>query len=135
MSNLKPLGPLGVSPASGYGHVAGTSARFFGEGIIYPRFYSWHAFFQIRPGKFNGKNMVNFYVGPTGSFIYGATAQVTNLDTAITPSGTRTYVYIECDVTSAAITSAQIKGYSTQQSLFEPEGVLAEQTKIGRAHV
>lgn len=131
MSKMKSLGPLGVSPASGYGFVMGSGgARFFGEGTINPKFFAWHAFFQIRPGKFNGSVMSNYYVGPIGSFIYGSTVEVTGLDEAITPAGSKTYVYIECNVTDAAITSAEIKGYGTQKPLFEPEAELAEQTKV-----
>jgi hypothetical protein len=130
MNKPKSLGPLGVSPASGYGHVVGTSSRFFGEGMLNPKFYAWHAFFQIRPGSFTNGVMSKYYVGPVGSFIYGSTVEVTGLDEALTPAGTKTYVYIECGVTDAAITSAEIKGYGTQKSLFEPEEELAEQTKV-----
>lgn len=131
MSKMKSLGSLGVSPASGYGYVSGSNgARFFGEGTITPKFFAWHAFFQIRPGKFSGGNMLKYYVGPKGSFIYGSTVEVTNLDEALTPAGAKTYVYIECNVTDAAITSALIKGYASQQPLFEPEAELAEQTKV-----
>jgi hypothetical protein len=130
MSKMKSLGPLGVSPASGYGHVVGTSSRFFGEGMLNPKFYAWHAFFQIRPGKFAGSHMSKYYVGPKGSFIYGSTVEVEGLDEELTPVGARTYVYIECEVTDAAITSAEIQGYDTQKPLFEPEEELAEQTKV-----
>ena len=53
MSKMKSLGPLGVSPSSGYGYVVGSGgARFYGEGTINPKFFAWHAFFQIRPGRF-----------------------------------------------------------------------------------
>jgi hypothetical protein len=96
-------------------------ARFFGEGIINPKFHAWHAFFQIRPGRFSNGVMSRYFVGPIGSFIYGSTVEVTGLDEGLTPAGTKTYVYIECGVTDAAITSAEIKGYSTQKPLFEPE--------------
>jgi hypothetical protein len=106
------------------------SARFFGEGTINPKFFAWHAFFQIKPGKFSNGNMTKYSVGPIGSFIYGSTVGVSNLDEDLTPSGATTYVYIECDVADAAITSAEIKGYSTQKPLFEPEEELAEQTKV-----
>ena len=131
MSKMKSLGPLGVSPASGYGFVMGSGgARFFGEGTINPKFYAWHAFFQIRPGRFQNGVMSSYYVGPVGSFIYGSTVAVEKLDEELTPAGTKTYVYIECDVTDAAITSAEIKGYGSQKPLFEPEQELAEQTKV-----
>ena len=131
MSNLKSLGPLGVSPASGYGYVMGSnSARFFGEGTINPKFFAWHAFFQIRPGKFQGGIMLNYYVGPTGSFIHGTTVEVEGLDETLTPAGLKTYVYIECDVTDGVIDSAEIKGYSSVKPLFEPEEQLAKQTKV-----
>ena len=130
MSDIKSLGPLGVSPASGYGHVVGSSARFFGEGMLNPRFFAWHAFFQIRPGKVVGGNIVDYYVGPKGSFIYGATCEVTGLDAKQSTAGDLTYVYIECVVASSAISSAQIKGYSEPKPLFEPEEELAEQTKV-----
>jgi hypothetical protein len=39
-------------------------------------------------------------------------------------------VYIECGVSNAAITTAGIKGYSTQKPLFEPEEELEEQTMV-----
>ena len=127
---MKSLGPLGVSPASGYGHVVGTSSRFYGEGMLNPKFFAWHAFFQIRPGQFIDGVMKKYFVGPIGSFIYGSTVPVEKLDEALTPAGTKTYVYIECGVTDAAITSAEIKGYDSQKPLFEPEQELAEQTKV-----
>lgn len=127
---MKSLGPLGVSPASGYGHVVGTSSRFFGEGMLNPKFFAWHAFFQIRPGNFSSGSMTKYYVGPKACFIYGATCEVTGLDAAQDIMGAKTYVYIECDVSNSAITSAQIKGYDAVKPLFEPEEELAEQTKV-----
>jgi hypothetical protein len=131
MSKPKSLGPLGVSPASGYGFVMGSGgARFYGEGIINPKFHAWHAFFQIRPGSFSNGVMSKYYVGPEGSFIYGSTAAVTGLEAPQTPAGAKTYVYIECGVSNAAITTAGIKGYSTQKPLFEPEEELEEQTTV-----
>jgi len=131
MSKPKSLGPLGVSPASGYGYVVGSGgARFFGEGTINPKFQSWYAFFQIRPGAFVSGAMSKYYVGPIGSFIHGSTVEVTGLDVAQTPSGTKTYVYIECTVLDGVITVAEIKGYSTVKPLFEPEEALAKQTKV-----
>jgi hypothetical protein len=131
MSKLKSLGPLGVSPASGYGFVAGSGgARFFGEGTINPKFFAWHAFFQIRPGSFQNGVMQKYFVGPKDCFIYGSTVGVTGLDEEQSPMGTKTYVYIECEVSDAAITSAEIKGYDEIKPLFEPEEELAEQTKV-----
>ena len=130
MSKMKSSGPLGVSPASGYGTVVGTSARFFGQGTINPKFYAWHAFFQIRPGRVVDGNITSYYVGPKGSFIYGATCEVTELDEEQNTSGDKTYVYIECEVKDSAIKTAKIKGYAEVKSLFEPEEELAEQTKV-----
>jgi len=131
MSKPKSLGPLGVSPASGYGFVMGSgAARFYGEGTINPKFYAWHAFFQIRPGKFNGGTMAEYFVGPLGSFIYGSPVQVEGLDEPQSPVGATTYVYIECEVSSSEITSAEIKGYADVKPLFEPEEELADQTKV-----
>lgn len=130
MSDIKSLGPLGVSPASGYGHVVGTSTRFFGEGMLNPKFFAWHAFFQIRPGRFASGSMTKYYVGPKGCFIYGATCLVTGLDDEQSIMGAQTYVYIECGVTDSAITTAEIKGYAEVKPLFEPEEELAEQTKV-----
>lgn len=128
---MKSLGPLGVSPASGYGHVVGTSARFLGEGMLNPKFYAWHAFFQIRPGKVNtGGDMTNYYVGPLGSFIYGSDIEVEGLDEEQTTMGAKTFVYIECEVEDAVINSAEIKGYAEVKPLFEPEEELAKQTKV-----
>jgi len=127
---MKSLGPLGVSPATGYGYVMGqASARFYGEGTINPRFFAWHAFFQIRPGKSEDGQLINYFVGPIGSFIYGTTCEVTGLDEEQSVEGDLTYVYIECDIQNAAIQSAGIKGYSSVKPLFEPEAELAEQTK------
>lgn len=131
MSKMKSLGPLGVSPASGYGYVVGSGgARFFGEGTINPKFFAWHAFFQIKPGRFQNGVMSKYSVGPIGSFIYGSPVGVTGLDEDLSPAGEKTFVYIECEVNEAAITSAEIKGYSTQKPLFEPEEELAEQSKV-----
>jgi len=130
MSDMKSLGPLGVSPASGYGQVIGTSARFFGEGMLNPKFYAWHAFFQIKPGRAISGNITKYYVGPKGCFIYGATCEVTGLDEEQSTLGDKTYVYIECEVSDSAITSAEIKGYAQVKPLFEPEEELAEQTKV-----
>ena len=128
---MKSLGPLGVSPASGYGHVVGTSSRFFGEGMMNPRFFAWHAFFQIRPGSFNTSGaMTGYFVGPKDSFIYGSTVPVDGLDEKQTPAGAKTYVYIECEVEESAITAAEIKGYTEPKPLFEPEEELEEQTKV-----
>lgn len=128
---MKSLGPLGVSPATGYGYVVGSnSARFFGEGTINPKFFAWHAFFQIRPGKFQNGVMSDYYVGPVGSFIHGTTVQVDKLDEKLTPTGTKTYVYIECEVNDGVIDSAEIKGYNGVKPLFEPEEQLAKQTKV-----
>jgi hypothetical protein len=128
---MKSLGPLGVSPASGYGYVVGSGgARFFGEGTINPKFFAWHAFFQIRPGSFQNGVMSNYYVGPEGSFIYGSTVAVGGLDVKQNTAGSTTYVYIECEVGDGQITSAEIKGYSSVKPLFEPEEELAEQTKV-----
>ena len=130
MSKMKSLGPLGVSPASGYGHLVGTAARFFGEGTINPKFYAWHAFFQIRPGAFSSSGMIDYYVGPKDSFIYGSTVAVEGLDERQTPAGAKTYVYIECEVEESAIIAAEIKGYTEPKPLFEPEQELEEQTKV-----
>jgi hypothetical protein len=130
MSKPKSLGPLGVSPASGYGHVVGTAARFFGEGLLNARFFAWHAFFQIRPGKFSNGMMQKYFVGPKESFIYGSPIVVEGLDEEQPTQGDTTYVYIECDVSDAAITSAEIKGYNVPKTLFEPELELAQQTKV-----
>ena len=131
MSDIKSLGPLGVSPASGYGFVMGSGgARFFGEGTINPKFYAWHAFFQIKPGTAVGGNITKYYVGPIGSFIYGSTVVVEGLDEEQNTMGDKTYVYIECEVANAAITTAEIMGYSEVKPLFEPEEELAEQTKV-----
>lgn len=133
MSNMKSLGPLGVSPATGYGYVMGhASARFYGEGTINPKFFAWHAFFQIRPGPVvpGSKEIKKYYVGPTGSFIYGSTDAVGGLETAQDTMGDVTYVYIECTVVDAAITYPQIKGYAEVKPLFEPEEELKEQTKV-----
>lgn len=128
---MKSLGPLGVSPASGYGYVVGSGgARFFGEGTINPKFFAWHAFFQIRPGKGQSSGIQEYYVGPKGSFIYGSTVAVSGLDVPQATAGPTTYVYIECVVDDGAITTAEIKGYSTVKALFEPEQDLAEQTKV-----
>lgn len=131
MSKMKSLGPLGVSPASGYGYVVGSGgARFFGEGTINPKFYAWHAFFQIKPGKAVGGNITKYYVGPLGSFIYGSDMEVSGLDEEQTTMGDKTFVYIECEVDDAVITSAEIKGYAEVKPLFEPEEELAKQTKV-----
>lgn len=131
MSNMKSLGPLGVSPAKGYGYVIGqTGARFYGEGTVNPRFYAWHAFFQIRPGKSQNNGIEDYYVGPKGSFIYGSTTEVEGLEEKQITSGTKTFVYIECEVEDGAINSAQIKGYAEVKPLFEPEQDLAKQTKV-----
>ena len=130
MSKMKSLGPLGVSPASGYGHVVGTSSRFYGEGMLNPKFFAWHAFFQIRPGSFQSGQMTNYFVGPLGSFIYGSTVAVDGLDEKQNTKGAETYVYIECTVENAAITEAKIEGYGEVKPLFEPEGELEKQTKV-----
>ena len=131
MSKMKSLGPLGVSPASGYGYVAGSNgARFFGEGTINPKFFAWHAFFQIKPGKSVAGVLTKYYVGPIGSFIHGTTVVVQGLDVEQTPAGAKTFVYIECTVADGVITVAEIKGYSTVKPLFEPEEQLAKQTKV-----
>jgi len=106
------------------------SARFYGEGIINPKFYAWHAFFQIRPGKAQNGAIAKYYVGPLGSFIYGSTVPVSGLDEEKATMGANTYVYIECDVDDGAITTAEIKGYASVQPLFEPEQDLAKQTKV-----
>jgi hypothetical protein len=131
MSKMKSLGPLGVSPSSGYGYVVGSGgARFYGEGTINPKFFAWHAFFQIRPGRFQDGVMSNYYVGPVGSFIHGSTVPVEGLDEELSTAGAQTYVYIECEVEESAITTAEIKGYEEPQPLFEPEEELEEQTKV-----
>lgn len=131
MSKLKSLGPLGVSPASGYGFVMGSGgARFYGEGMVNPKFFAWHAFFQIRVGSASNEGIQNYYVGPKLGFIYGATCAVDGLDEKQDTKGNITYVYIECDVTDAAITSAKIQGYNEVKPLFEPENDLAKQTKV-----
>ena len=131
MSNLKSLGPLGVSPASGYGHVVGTSTRFYGEGMLNPKFYSWNAFFQIIPHKFQNKQLESVKVLPKGSFIYGYDGEVSDLDSPIDVNGDPSYIYIECDIDeeSAKITSAKIKAYDSRKALFEPEEELKAQTK------
>jgi hypothetical protein len=127
---MKSLGPLGVSPASGYGHVVGTSSRFYGEGMLNPKFYAWHAFFQIRVGAVSSAGIQNYYVGPKLGFIYGTTCAVEGLDEKQETKGAITYVYIDGVVTDAAITSAKIEGYERVQPLFEPEEELAKQTKV-----
>jgi hypothetical protein len=105
-------------------------ARFFGEGTINPKFFAWHAFFQIRPGSFQGGQLAKYYVGPKGSFIYGSTVDVDGLDEEQPTMGAKTFVYIECDVEDGVIESAEIKGYSSVKPLFEPEEDLAKQTKV-----
>jgi hypothetical protein len=106
------------------------SARFYGEGTINPKFYAWHAFFQIRPGKAQNGAIASYYVGPLGSFIYGSSVVVEGLDAEQSTIGTTTYVYIECDVDDGEITAALIKGYASVKPLFEPEADLAKQTKV-----
>jgi len=128
---MKSLGPLGVSPASGYGFVMGSGgARFYGEGMVNPKFFAWHAFFQIRVGKSLGEGIENYYVGPKLGFIYGTTCVVEGLDEKQATKGDITYVYIEGVVTDAVITSAKIEGYGMVKPLFEPEEELAKQTKV-----
>jgi hypothetical protein len=106
------------------------SARFYGEGTINPKFFAWHAFFQIRPGTYTSDGFQNYYVGPELSFIYGATCAVDGLDENQATKGEITYVYIECDVEDSAISSAKIEGYEEVKPLFEPETELAKQTKV-----
>jgi hypothetical protein len=55
---------------------------------------------------------------------------VEGLDEKQTLSGSKTYVYIECNVSDGVIDSAEIKGYSEVKPLFEPEEDLAKQTKV-----
>jgi hypothetical protein len=98
--------------------------------MLNPKFYAWHAFFQIRPGKFQNGQMQDYYVGPAGSFIYGCTIPVEGLDQTQSTAGSNTYVYIECDVDDGQITAAEIKGYASVKPLFEPETDLAKQTKV-----
>jgi hypothetical protein len=130
MSTKKPIGPLGVSPASGYGYVVGQAARFFGEGTINPKFFSWNAFFQIYPARFQGNQVSSYKVNPIGSFIYGVSSAVEGLGDEKSVAGESTYVYIECDVDDGKVTSAEIKGYPSVKPLFEPEEDLAKQTKV-----
>lgn len=130
MSSMKSLGPLGVSPASGYGHVVGTSTRFYGEGLLNPKFYAWNAFFQIRITKTNGGQITKFQVGPSGSFIYGCDKDVTGLEQDTSVEGDPSYIYIECDVDNAEIQTATIKAYASRKPLFEPETDLAKQTQV-----
>jgi len=127
---MKSLGPLGVSPASGYGHVVGTSSRFYGEGMLNPKFYAWHAFFQIRPAKFSGRKLTKYIVGPKQSFIYGSPVTVSGLEEEQDAKGDITYVYIECEVADSAIKSAEIKGYDEPKGLFEPEEELKKQEMV-----
>jgi hypothetical protein len=128
---MKSSGPLGVSPASGYGTVLGSGgARFFGEGTINPKFFAWHAFFQIRPGRAVNGEIKSYFVGPKDCFIYGTKAKVSGLDDEQETMGDLTYVYIECNVEDSAISAAAIKGYDEVKSLFEPETELAKQTKV-----
>jgi hypothetical protein len=130
MSSLKSLGPLGVSPASGYGHVVGTGARYYGEGTLNPKFYSWNAFFQIYPSKASGNSITSIKVGPKGSFIYNFDGDVNGLDQELAVAGDPSYIYIECVVSDAKITSASIKAYSQRKPLFEPENELSEQNMV-----
>jgi len=128
MSKLKSLGPLGVSPSSGYGHVVGTSSRFFGEGLLNPKFYTWNSFFQIRP-VVKSKQIEAIKVGPKGSFIYGSDVEVTNLDAEVALPGDTNYVFIECKINeNAKIAEAAIKAYIERKPLFEPEEDLTRQT-------
>ena len=127
---MKSSGPLGVSPASGYGIVLGSAARFFGEGTVNPKFFAWHAFFQIRPGKAQSGKIKSYIVGPKQSFIYGSPTEVGGLDEEQDVKGDITYVYIECEVAESAITSAEIKGYDKPKGLFEPEEELKKQEKV-----
>lgn len=127
--DIKPLGPLGVSPASGYGHVVGTSARFFGEGLINPKYYFWNGFFQIRALKYQAGSFSKFVVGPIGSFLYGYDGEIEKLGDEQTLSTSISYIYIECDVDDGEVTMASIKAYGSRKSLFEPETDLTKQTK------
>lgn len=131
MSNLKSLGPLGVSPASNYGYVAGTSARFYGEGIINPKFFSWNAFFQIKVTKMTKQKVESIQVVPKGSFIYGYDGEVDGLEKDQDVDGDPTYVYIECDIdgSKSEITSAKIATEKERKPLFEPEEELKSQNK------
>jgi len=121
MSDMKSLGPLGVSPASGYGHVVGTSSRFFGEGMLNPKFYAWNAFFQITVGKVTSGVIKQFKVGPKGSFIYNFDGEVKGLDDKQNAKEGLNYIYIECEVEDAKIKQAEIKSYNERKPLFEPE--------------
>lgn len=128
MSEIKPLGPLGVSPAKSYGHVVGTSTRYYGEGLLNPKFYSWNSFFQIRP-IVQFKKIDAVKVGPKDSFIYGTDVKVTGVDEIISLSGDINYIFIECKIDeSATITEASIKAYPQRKPLFEPEIELQRQT-------
>jgi hypothetical protein len=129
MSDMKSLGPLGVSPASGYGHVVGTSSRFFGEGMLNPKFYAWNAFFQIRVGKASNGEIKEFKVGPKDSFIYNFDGEVQGLDEKQTAKSGLNYIYIECVVDDAKIEEAKIKSYNERKPLFEPEEEFQKQNK------
>jgi hypothetical protein len=125
---MKSLGPLGVSPASGYGHVVGTASRFFGEGTLNPRFYAWNSFFQIRPIAKN-KKIQSIIVGPKDSFIYGCDIDIDKIEEKIDLNSDVNYVFIECKIDeSAKIEKAEIITYAERKPLFEPEDDLERQT-------
>jgi hypothetical protein len=101
------INALGVSPAKSYGHVAGTSARFFGQGIIsLPRLNDEHPFKVYIKKEATG----SYYFKSRKGFVDGkqATGGVGNAWTRIVPLNQS--VILEATISKDMdITKAEVK--------------------------
>jgi hypothetical protein len=110
---------LGVSPAKSYGHVAGTSSRFFGQGIInIPSMDDETPFRvyirQLATGSYEFKARKGFVDGKE------ATGAVGNTWNRITPQTQS--VILECKIdTEMNVTEAKVKADRVKENNFRVE--------------
>ena len=110
---------LGVSPAKSYGHVAGTSSRFFGQGIIKLPNLADETPFQVHirqtsAGGYEFKTRKGFVDGKEA---IGAVGNTWNRITPYTQS-----VILECKISSdMSITEARVKADRVKENDFRAE--------------
>lgn len=110
---------LGVSPAKSYGHVAGTSSRFFGAGIIkLPKLEDEHPFLvairKTAAGSYEFKARKGFVDGKEAT---GAVGDAWNRITPQTQS-----VILECKIDSEMnVTEAKVKADRVKEKDFRVE--------------
>jgi hypothetical protein len=105
------INALGVSPAKGYGHVAGTSSRFFGQGIIKLPRLDDETPFRVYIKKESG----GYYYKRRKGFVDGLEATGGTTWDRIVPQNQSVILSATVEKDTMTITKAEVKAEKIQE--------------------